>query len=348
MLGSLSLIARIRSDSVSRKSIRYAIGMVILFAISFSYNWPLSFLIIILGHSFLLGSRPTFKFAVEFVVKFAISLIFSIALSHFFLEYDVLYIMLIGIILLYIFYADPSVLSPLLKMALILLTLVVPFISLKSLSVGSMIGWAVVLAAFISVFTAILMFILIPDLESDSDQGHHGHNSSDEISEYERFKNALKTFAIVYPILVLFYYSNFQGDIVMLVYIGIYSSTPNFSKDLSLGRVMIIGCIAGGLLAFLIYEILVIIPLFSFFLLLIFGLTLALGHHIIKSGKYAEYIKKGFSAFIIILGTSLTSLGADAGGKVFIRIIQISFVIIYLVLALRLIDSLFPRKLKKA
>ncbi len=346
MLGSSSYLSRVRSDSISRKSIRYAIGMVILFAISFSYNWPLSFLIIILGNSFLLGSRPTFKFAFEFVVKFAISLIFSIALSHFFLEYDVLYLLLIGIILLYIFYADSSVLSPLLKMALIILTLVVPFISLKSLSAGSFIGWVVVIAAFISVFTAILMFILIPDLESDSDQGHHGHNSSVKIPEYERFKNALKTFAIVYPILVLFYYSNFQGDIVMLVYIGVYSSTPNFSKDLSIGKVMIIGCVGGGLLAFLIYEILVIIPMFSFFLLLIFGLTLVLGHHIIKSGKYAQYLIKGFSAFIIIFGTSITSLGADAGGKVYIRIIQISLVIIYLILALRLIENIFPRKLK--
>ena len=36
---------------------RYALGMVVMFALVFTFNWPGAFLVILLGNGFLLGVK---------------------------------------------------------------------------------------------------------------------------------------------------------------------------------------------------------------------------------------------------------------------------------------------------
>ena len=347
MLDNALSISRYKFDAISRKIMRYAIGMVVLFGIAFSYNWPLSFIIIIFGNMFLLGSKPTFKFAFDFVYKFTIGALVGIFLGYFLLEYDLIYIPLIGLIMLYLYYADASIISPMLKIALIIMVLVVPLFSIQSPAIGAHIGYLIVAGAIISLLLTFVLFALIPDKELSIQEKQNTHPApAQNPTEMERFSVAIRTLIVVYPLIIIMFYFKLQSDAVVLIYVGMYSTVPGFTKNLAIGKNMIVSCFAGGIIAFVIYELLVITPLFTFFLLLIFGVALWAGNELLTAGKYAIKVKSGFSAMVIILSGAISSDEADAGGKLITRIFQITFVIVYMVIAFRLIEKLFPNKIK--
>ena len=133
MSGKTILLPIFRSDPISRKTLRYAIGIVMAIGVAFAFNWPLSFLVIVLAHTFLLGPKLPFKAGFGFIVLVVISVFFGILLSNFLLDYTFIYLMVIGVILLHLYYVDSSTLSPILKLFLIIWTLTIPLISLQLL-----------------------------------------------------------------------------------------------------------------------------------------------------------------------------------------------------------------------
>jgi hypothetical protein len=348
MSGNMTSLLLYKSDPISRKTMRYAIGMVIMFAIVFTYNWPASFLIIIFGHGFLLSPKPTLKFAFDFVSKFVLSYLFSVLISYLFLDYYVLYILIIGLIMLHIYYADSSVLHPILKVAMCIMNMLVPLMSLKSLELGATLGMLIVIGTTGAVFLPMILHALIPDLEPppSADQAPAAAPAP-QPSKRERFYLALKALAVLYPLILAFFFFNMQSDVLILVYISLFAAVPGFAKDLSIGKVMIKTTFYGGLIAFLMYEILVLVPLFSFFMLMIFGLALFAGHQLLTEGKYALTIKKGFSAVMFIFGGAANSGDIDVEGKIWLRVIQMTILVLYLILAFNLLEKWFPQTDKK-
>ena len=92
------------------------------------------------------------------------------------------------------------------------------------------------------------------------------------------------------------------------------------------------------------YELVVMVPMFSYLILLFFGLSLWIGNQVLTQRKYADSVKAGFSTVVIIFGFAVSSNEVDAGGKIISRVIQIAIVVIYMVLAFGLIEKLFPKK----
>jgi len=329
---------------------RYALGMVAMFAVVFTFNWPAAFLVILIGNGFLLGPKPTLKFAFDFIFKFTLAWLIAVIISYLFLDYYILYILIIGLIMLHVYYADSSVLSPILKVAMCIMNMLVPLMSLKSLVLGTTVGSLLVIGSIGALLISFIVFALIPDIEPPASQAKSSPAAppapAPKPSPKERFNLAIRSLAVLFPLLILFFFSNFQGDALILVYIALFASMPGFANDLSIGKMMIRTTLIGGLIAFFMYEILVIIPLFSFFMLMVFGLALFAGHQLFTSGKFALTIKKGFSAIIFIFGGAANSNEVDVGGKVGMRVLQMTILVVYLVLAFKLLEKFFPQMKK--
>ncbi len=334
-----------RSDPISRKSLRYAVGIVTAVAVAYGFNWPLSFLVIILVNTFLLGARPSLKAGFGFVLTICIAVFIGILLSNFLLNIKFIYLMVIAVVLLNLYYADQHTLPPILKLFLIVFTLTIPLISLKSVAMGSAVGISFIFGGIISLLITWFSFALLPDLEpvKSKDEPESSPKPPAQFSK-ERFITAVKSFAVVYPLVVLFYFFDWQNSALILIYVGMYSSFPGFAKDFSKGKGLLVGCITGGITAFFIYEIIIMVPVLFFLLLLFFGISLRIGHEILTGGRFAELFKAGFSTLIIILSSAVGSDEVDAGGKILSRVLQISIVVIYMVLAFGLIEKLFPPK----
>lgn len=345
MSGNSISLSLFRFDAISRKTIRYAMGVGIAVAVAFGFNWPLSFLAIVLANSFLMGSKPSFKVGFGFVLIITIAVFTGILLSNLLLAYKFIYLMVIGVVLLYLYYADQSTLSPILKLFLIIFTLVIPLISLQSVAMGTVVGVAFIFGGIVSLFITWFLFFLLPDLEVENPVTKaESKPKPPALTVNERIITAIKSLAVVYPLIVLYYFFDWQNSALILIYVGMYSTFPGFAKDFSKGKGLLASCITGGVIAFLIYEIVVIVPVLSFFVMLFFGLSLWIGNEILTGGKYGGLLKAGFSTIVVILGSAVGSDEVDAGGEIFSRVIQISIVVIYMVLAFGLIEKLFPPK----
>lgn len=347
MFDKIASITLFKSDPTSRRTLRFAIGMVVMFAIVFLINWPLSFLFIVFGSTFLLGTKPSWKFAFSFISKFAYASIAAIIICYLFIDFPLLYLLVMGLLLLHLFYAQESTIDHLLKTAISITFVVIPLVWLKEPMLGLVVGFYLVLGVSLSVITAIILFELMPDLNvaNEDSASAHGH-TSEPSTKKDRFRKALKSLMVIFPIIVLFYFFNLQAHLLIIVFVIILADNPDFANDLSVANNKVKTTFIGGFVAVCMYELLVIVPNFTFFMLMVFGLALYAGYQMITGGKYATNIGGGLSATIIIFVGVGDSIEGDAEAKAWLRVIQMTVLVIYVILNFKLFEKLFPQTKK--
>jgi hypothetical protein len=317
---------------------------VLCSAIAFGISWPAYYLSIVLTHMFLLGPRPPFKTGWNFILMVAIASASALLLSYLFLPSPIIFGLIIGVILLNLFYADDKTISPTMRMWLLICSLVIPLMSIQSIAIGAIVGWALVHGTFVALVVIWIAFSLFPDFQVAGQAAKKTAPPKSQPAQRERLITAIKRTAVVYPVVLIFFSFEFQQSALILIYIAMYSSIPGFSKGFAAGRPLLISCITGGLVAFLLYEIVILVPEFSFLLLLMLAFSLWVGYEILGNAKYAQQVKAAFSTIIIVFGSAVGSDDTDAGGAMLVRVLQVSVVVVYLALAFGLIEKLFPVK----
>ena len=119
---------------------------------------------------------------------------------------------------------------------------------------------------------------------------------------------------------------------------------PAFAKDFKVGKALIIGNTIGGLVAIVVYEVLTIVPEYSFLLGLILLGGLTFGTHVFGQSKLASVFGMAFSTFLLIICSVTASDSDGAGGKVTSRVLQIMVAVIYVVSAFGLIGKLKSKR----
>lgn len=197
----------------------------------------------------------------------------------------------------------------------------------------------------------IILFELMPDIpvanaevKDDHAHAHPTHHPTDK----ERFRLALKSLAVIYPVIVLFYFNNMHGYLLIIVFASILGSDPYYADDLSKAKIRIRSPFFGGIIAVFMYEILIIVPNFTFFMLMIFALALYGGHQLITGGKQAVNIQNGMSAIIIIFVGVAAAPDSDVDAKMWTRVAYMTIVTVYVVLNFKLFENLFPQTNKSS
>ena len=89
----------------------------------------------------------------------------------------------------------------------------------------------------------------------------------------------------------------------------------------------------------IIYQLLVMVPSFWFFLLLCLISGLMIGNQIFSGTKLGKLLSAGITAVFIVLGPTLTG-DAAAGANLALRLFLIAAGVIYVVLAFGLLERL--------
>jgi hypothetical protein len=84
----------------------------------------------------------------------------------------------------------------------------------------------------------------------------------------------------------------------------------------------------------------VVVPEWSFLLLVIFTIGLLLGNEFFKGKKLSPLFNMAFSTLLLIIGSvTTTTLDIDASQKVFERIVQLTIAVSYVVLVFGFIEK---------
>jgi hypothetical protein len=332
-------------DPRYRPALRYAFGATIIMGVAMYYGGDLSYIVPLLALNFLGPGtkKPTLKDSLEFILVVAISSLLSYFFTATLYQFIWVYILLLALILLWIYYTDK--ISFMVKMFLLISLLAMP-VPIPGVPIKV---WAGILAGTLiigSVFTVIMVwfvYALFPDSpQKQLAAAPKGQSAQAKPGKYLRMQNALQTFIVTFPVILLFIFFQGGNALLVLIYIVILSMLPR-QMGVMAGMGKVYGNIIGGAVTIVFYEILTVVPNYFFFLVLFLGIALLFARRVFSDHPRASLYKTGFSTLVLIIGSTTT--GTDnAANEIYIRVFQVLMTVIYVVGAYALLDALILRK----
>ena len=327
----------------TRRILRFAIGITLGMALATGIAWPLSFLLPVLVGLLLSSPAPlTLRAGVGFVAIIAVAMGASFVFSVVFLSYPVIFLALIGLLLLRVFHAASGDAHPLSILWMVVGFCVIPLVTLTSALAGAIVAVYITIGAAIAVALVLLVQGLIPDPVVPSAAAAPA-TPKPTLEASERFRSAAISTLAVWPLLVLFYVFQLTGDLLVLIFVAILAISANMHAGWKGGTALIIANLGGGVVTILIYNLLVAVPEFGFFIVLMLLTTLLIGQRRFSDAPTAGLYGSAMNTVLIVIGGVTTSTD-EAGAEIYVRITQIIIAVMYIVVSLGLLESLWKRK----
>ena len=336
------LLRQISEDQTSTRRLRFAVGVTLAVALAYAINWPLSFLFPILT-SVLLAlpfPMPSVQAGMRNMLytlgAFAMGLVFSL----FFLNYPLAYIPALGLVLFHLYYYLNRGGSFWLTLIGIMAILLLPMLANTSegLAFGVSVGFIV--SSWSTVIMVWVSHLLVPDPQAGKFPQLPGFQPG---YSYVAAQKALKSTLVVLPLASLFIIFNLTDYLMVLLFSAIFIFKPELSEGREAGRNSLISTILGGLGAWVFYLLIVAVPEFHFFIALMFLTSLIFAMQIFSIKPSAKYYGSAFVALLILVNGSMAE-GADFIELFAMRIILILVTVMYIVAALKLLNSYWPAK----
>ncbi len=329
-----------KSDGL-RPVVRYAVGSTLLMALAMGIGWDMAFLTPVLALGFLAPgtTMPKFREGMTFIGIIAATTISGFVFTRYLLDYMFLFILLLGLALLSIFYTNR--LSAKAKVFMLISLLLLPMLGMESMALAFVFTKTFILGAAITVILVWVVYALFPD-KSVPGADKAGQVPPGAVPSTEaRFRYALETLIIVFPVVLAFFFFQWSGGLIILIFITILSMQSSFNYKA--GMAMIIGNLLGGVFAIVLYELMVMVPQYLFFILMVLATAIFFSSRLFSSSPKAPLFGMGFSTFLLIMGQSISGTD-DAGGKVWMRVIMIMIAVIYVVSAFGILEAYKTRK----
>lgn len=324
--------------------LRYALGSTLLMALAMGIGWNMAFLTPVLALGFFApgSTMPTFKEGIAFVATVSITTLMGFIFTKLFLDYILLFLLLLGLALLGIFYTNR--LGAKAKVFMLISLLLIPMLGMQNLAIAHVFTKMFIGGAAITIGLVWVIYKLFPDNNPLTTLANTGKEPGEGPSARARFSYALDTLLIVFPVVLVFFFFQWSGGLIILIFITILSMQPTFNYRA--GMAMILGNLLGGIFAIIAYELVVIVPFYPYFVLMVLVFSLYFASKLFSKNPKAPLFGMGFSTFLLILGQSISGTD-DAGGKVWLRVIMIMIAVIYVVTAFRVLEAYKEKKKRK-
>ena len=323
--------------------VRYALGATVAMAIALGSPWETSYLTPVLVATFLAyPDKPlTPRLGAALIAIVGVAIWFGWQVGRL-IDHPAVFLLAASLVLFWIFYGGQRGRSPLVLLWLVIAVLMLPFARMVYPAAAVFVARGLVVDVVLTATVVVVAYGLLPERQA----GVAGPPADDDgpaaVSSDESFRNALVATVVVVPLMALFYFFELSGALTVLAYVGILSALPDIGTDVQKGKERIWGNIAGGAVAILIYNLLLIVPMFSFLLLLILLAGLALGARAFASDEPDAFFVTAYSTTLLITGA--TAFRGEASSEVYLRIIQITIAVTYVVVGFEFVNRLFPAR----
>jgi hypothetical protein len=349
MIKALSLLAWLREvavDPVSIRMIRLALGVTLSVALAYGIEWPLSFLFPVLTAVFLSLPLPMpslvggLRNMLHSLLAFGIGLSFSL----FFIKFPLAYLLMLGLVLFHLYYylnRGGSFWFTLMSMLAILL---LPMLAntAEGLATGLALGF--IGTSWLTMIMVWIAHFLVPDPVRGKLPPRPGFQPG---YSAVAARTALKSTVVIFPLASLFIVYDLIDFLLVMIFSAIFILKPELSKGKEAGQNSLISTILGGLSAWVFYWLIVAVPQYHFFIVLMFFTTLVFARNIFSGNPTAKYYGSALSALLVLVNGSMA---ADTNFSVLFtqRIALIVLAVIYIIAVLKVLDSYWPVKPQQA
>ena len=327
-------------DPINTRILRFAVGITIAIFLSSAIQWPLALLTPVFTAVILALPLPaptlggSFRNMLHTLLAFSLGIVFTLI----FLQYPLVYIPLLGFVLFKIYYYSNRGGSFWFTLMALLAVLILPMLGNTSegLAFGFSLGF--IWSSWLAILMVWIAYGLFPDPKSGTLPARPKfQNSYSPVAAAA----ALKSTLVVLPIVTLFIVYNLSGQLLVMVFAAIFSLTPDIAKGKIAASNSIKSTLIGGMYAWAVYWLLVAVPEFYFFMFLMFFIALGFARKMFSDGPMAGYFSSAFVAMFVLVNSSLGVEG-DITSAFLWRVIFITLAAIYVVVALKVLESYWP------
>ena len=335
-------LQEIAQDQTSVRVIRFAVGVTISVALAYGIEWPLSFLLPVLTAVLLALPLPMpslqagLRNMLHTLSAFGLGLMFSL----FFLHYPLVYILMLGFALFHLYYYLNRGGSFWLTLMSMIAILLLPMLANthEGLATGMSMGF--IFTSWLTVIMVWVSHLLVPDPDTAKLPQMPGFQPGYSAVAAQ---TALKSTVIIFPLASLFIIFNLMDILAVMIFSAIFILKPELNKGKEAGRNSLIATVLGGVCALVFYWLIVAVPEFHFYITLMLLTTLIFGINIFSAKPTAKYYGSALVALLILVNGSMAE-GADFVELFLTRIILIVLAVLYIVTALKILDSYWPAK----
>jgi hypothetical protein len=160
-------------------------------------------------------------------------------------------------------------------------------------------------------------------------------------------KTAFKSTVVIFPLASLFIVFNLMDFLLVMIFSAIFILKPELNKGKEAGLNSLISTVLGGLSAWLFYWLIVAVPQYHFFVILMFFTTLCFGMNIFSANPSAKYYGSALSALLVLVNGGMAA-DANISALFAQRIALIVLAVIYIIAVLKVLDSYWPAKQQPA
>jgi hypothetical protein len=206
------------------------------------------------------------------------------------------------------------------------------------LATGISLGF--VWSSWLTVIMVWLSHLLVPDPQAEKFPQSPGFQSGySPVAAQSAFKSTV----IIFPLATLFIVFNLMDFLLVMIFAALFILKPELSKGREAGRNSLISTLLGGACAWVFYWLIVAVPEYHFYIILMFLTTLIFAMNIFSAKPTAKYYGSALVALLILVNGSMAE-GADFVGLFVTRIVLIVLAVLYIVAALKVLDSYWPAK----
>jgi len=331
----------LKKDQKTIRIMRFAVGVTLAIALAFTLQWPLAFLTPVLTAVILAMPlpKPTLQAGLLNMLYTFVAFLLGVVFTLFLLPFPLVYIPVLGLALFNIYYFINRGGSFWFGLMSLLAVLILPLLGLnyEGLAFGFALGF--IWSGWLTVVMIWLAHFIFPDPDGSvlpaSLKFQPGYSAA-------AAELALKSTVVALPIAIFFIVFNLAGQLLVMVFAAIFTLAPDLNKGSIAAKNSITSTLIGGVAALGFYWLIVAVPEFHFFILLMFFTTLMFAQQIFSGKPYASYFGSAFVALFILVNSSL-----DAGGNItsafFIRVALISLAAIYVVATLNVLERFWPQ-----
>ena len=305
-------------------------------------DWPLAFLFPVLSAVILALPlpMPTLAAGLRNMLQSLLAFGIGLAFSLFFINFPLAYILLLGLVLFHLYYYLNRGGSFWFTLMSMLAILILPMLANTADGLATGLALGFIGSSWLTVLMLWVAHLLVPD-----PAGARLPPVSRFQPGYSKIaaRSALKSTVVIFPLACLFIVFDLMDYLLVMVFSAIFILKPELSQGKLAGRNSLISTVLGGVCAWVFYWLIVAVPEYHFYIVLMLFTTLLFGMNIFSAKPTAKYYGSALVALLVLVNGSMGE-GAEFTVLFFQRIALIVLAVLYIVAMLKILDSYAPGK----
>ncbi|SMF29020.1 Predicted membrane protein [Alteromonadaceae bacterium Bs31] len=333
------------------RTLRLSLGVTLAMAIAQAFAWPLAFITPVLTTSFMNGNKPCpgLKQGISLLIVIVLACIAGLTISWFLIDYPVICMLVIGVALMNIFYLNSGGFSPFLVVLLLICCTLLPLLAQQSFGLSLLVAFGLLFAALLALLINWLLHGLLPDNDITEQQIENA--DALEVQEgkpvAQRVKMTLTSLIAVMPVVLIVFTMELTNSALIMIFAVMLAQNPDLQTGYKGCLALIVGNTLGGIVAGVIFSMLIFVPSYGFMLMLTFIVASLCAQTAFSDHKLSPLAGMVLSTVVLLVGSALLSADATALEKFVTRILQILTLTLYIVGAFSLASMDFSKAFTK-